>query len=206
MMREVAGGIGDPQVRNWGTIGGSVAHADPASRLAGRAARLHAPHRRAGVPSGERTIRARDFFIDMFTTAIEPTEVLTEIRIALPSEGWREVLQEARAAGRRFRHGRCRDRAGPRFRRTSRQCRHRGDGRLAFAVCRDRRRGHPVGQVPAEELLRRAGDAAAAPEPNRHPTSAGPRLQARDGRRDDGPGPPDRRRARHVGRIGRGRP
>ena len=77
---EVAGGIGDPQVRNWGTIGGSVAHADPASDwpamlLAQRALIV------VRGKDGERGIAARDFFVDTFTTAIEPTEVLTEIRI-----------------------------------------------------------------------------------------------------------------------------
>jgi carbon-monoxide dehydrogenase medium subunit len=72
--------IGDPQVRNWGTIGGSVAHADPASDwpaalIAGNATIL------CRSQSGERSIAARDFFIDTFQTAIEPTEVLTEIHI-----------------------------------------------------------------------------------------------------------------------------
>jgi aerobic carbon-monoxide dehydrogenase medium subunit len=77
---DVAGHIGDPQVRNWGTIGGSVAHADPASDwpavlLAGNATLV------CRSQTGERQIKARDFFLDTFTTAIEPTEVLTEIRI-----------------------------------------------------------------------------------------------------------------------------
>lgn len=72
--------IGDPQVRNWGTIGGSVAHADPASDwpavlLATRASLV------CRSQSGERVIPAREFFLDTFTTAIEPTEVLTEVRI-----------------------------------------------------------------------------------------------------------------------------
>ena len=83
---EVAGGIGDPQVRNWGTIGGSCAHADPASDwpaflVAARATLVC----RGG--SGERVIAARDFFVDTFTTAIEPTEVLTEIRIPRRGKG-----------------------------------------------------------------------------------------------------------------------
>jgi carbon-monoxide dehydrogenase medium subunit len=80
MMREVAAGIGDPQVRNWGTIGGSVAHADPASDWPAVliARRAHIVCQSA---DGERTIRARDFFIDTFQTAIEPTEILTEIRM-----------------------------------------------------------------------------------------------------------------------------
>jgi len=80
LLADVAGGIGDPQVRNWGTIGGSCAHADPASDwpamlLAGRAAIVC----RSGT--GDRVIPAREFFLDTFTTAIEPTEVLVEVRV-----------------------------------------------------------------------------------------------------------------------------
>ena len=72
--------IGDPQVRNWGTIGGSVAHADPASDWPAMLLAVNATIVCRGQ-SGERGIKARDFFLDTFTTAIEPTEVLTEIRI-----------------------------------------------------------------------------------------------------------------------------
>jgi carbon-monoxide dehydrogenase medium subunit len=80
LLHDVTGVIGDPQVRNWGTIGGSVAHADPASDwpavlLATNATIV------CRSQAGERTIAARDFFLDTFTTAIEPTEVLTEVRI-----------------------------------------------------------------------------------------------------------------------------
>jgi len=77
---EAAGGIGDPQVRNWGTIGGSCAHADPSSDWPAVliAARATIVLRSAG---GERTVAARDFFVDTFQTAIEPTEILTEVRI-----------------------------------------------------------------------------------------------------------------------------
>ena len=80
LLHDVTGVIGDPQVRNWGTIGGSVAHADPASDwpavlLATSATVV------CRSQSGERTIPARDFFLDTFQTAIEPTEVLTEVRI-----------------------------------------------------------------------------------------------------------------------------
>ena len=80
MLRSVAGGIGDPQVRNWGTIGGSVAHADPAADWP---AVLLATHAQVVVRGGdgERTILAREFFLDTFTTAIAPTEILTEVRI-----------------------------------------------------------------------------------------------------------------------------
>ncbi len=80
MPEEATALIGDPQVRNWGTIGGSVAHADPASDWPAILIAMNASVVcRSG--SGERTIKARDFFLDTFTTAIEPTEVLTEIRI-----------------------------------------------------------------------------------------------------------------------------
>jgi aerobic carbon-monoxide dehydrogenase medium subunit len=80
MLRDVSGGIGDPQVRNWGTIGGSVAHADPAADWP---AVLLATHARVAVrgTDGEREIPAREFFLDTFTTAIAPTEILTEVRI-----------------------------------------------------------------------------------------------------------------------------
>jgi carbon-monoxide dehydrogenase medium subunit len=80
LLRETAAGIGDPQVRNWGTIGGSCAHADPASDWPAVLLALD------GVlvcrsADGEREIAARDFFVDVFTTAIEPNELLTEIRL-----------------------------------------------------------------------------------------------------------------------------
>jgi carbon-monoxide dehydrogenase medium subunit len=86
MLHEVTATIGDPQVRNWGTIGGSVAHADPASDwpailLATSATII------CRSQSGERSIAARAFFLDTFTTAIEPTEVLTEIRIVRRPRG-----------------------------------------------------------------------------------------------------------------------
>jgi carbon-monoxide dehydrogenase medium subunit len=76
---ELTGGIGDPQVRNWGTIGGSVAHADPASDWPALLIATNARIVCRGM-TGERIVTAREFFLDTFTTAIEPTEILTEIR------------------------------------------------------------------------------------------------------------------------------
>jgi carbon-monoxide dehydrogenase medium subunit len=76
---DVARVIGDPQVRNWGTIGGSVAHADPASDWPALLVAVRATLVCQSA-AGERTIPARGFFLDTFTTALEPTEVLTEIR------------------------------------------------------------------------------------------------------------------------------
>jgi aerobic carbon-monoxide dehydrogenase medium subunit len=86
LLHDVTAVIGDPQVRNWGTIGGSVAHADPASDwpavlLAAKATIV------CRSQSGDREIEARDFFIDTFQTAIEPTEVLTQIRFTRRPRG-----------------------------------------------------------------------------------------------------------------------
>lgn len=83
---ELALGIGDPQVRNWGTIGGSIAHADPASDWPAFCLAANATIVCRGS-AGSREIQARDFFLDTFTTAIEPTEVLTEVRIPRRAAG-----------------------------------------------------------------------------------------------------------------------
>lgn len=86
LLVDVAGGIGDPQVRNWGTIGGSVAHADPASDWPAALLAVNATIVCRGG-NGDREIAARDFFLDTFTTAIEPTEVLVEIRTIVRPRG-----------------------------------------------------------------------------------------------------------------------
>ncbi len=85
LLRDAAGGIGDPQVRNWGTIGGSCAHADPSADWPAVliAARGSLVCRSA---DGERTVPARAFFLDTFQTAIEPTELLTEVRVPRPGD------------------------------------------------------------------------------------------------------------------------
>jgi carbon-monoxide dehydrogenase medium subunit len=72
--------VGDPQVRHRGTIGGSVAHADPASDLPAVLLALDADLVAHG-PDGERTIAASSFFEGPFATALAPREVLTEIRV-----------------------------------------------------------------------------------------------------------------------------
>jgi len=86
LLGDVSAIIGDPQVRNWGTIGGSVAHADPASDWPAVLLAANATIVCRSL-SGSRSIEARQFFIDSFQTAIEPTEVLTEIRIARRPRG-----------------------------------------------------------------------------------------------------------------------
>jgi aerobic carbon-monoxide dehydrogenase medium subunit len=98
IMRDTAGGIGDPQVRNWGTIGGSCAHADPSSDWPAVIQALRGSFV-CRSSSGERTLEARGFFTGTFTTEIEPTEVLTEVRlpIAAASTGSAYVKLERRA-------------------------------------------------------------------------------------------------------------
>jgi carbon-monoxide dehydrogenase medium subunit len=72
--------IGDPQVRHRGTIGGSVAHGDPASDLPAVLLALDAELVVRG-PGGGRTVAAKDFFTGVFETALGPQDVLTEIRL-----------------------------------------------------------------------------------------------------------------------------
>ncbi|MCB1258778.1 MAG: FAD binding domain-containing protein, partial [Acidimicrobiales bacterium] len=71
--------VGDPQVRNRGTIGGSLAHGDPASDLPAVALATRATMVITG-PDGERTVAADDFFAGFLETAVQPDELLTEIR------------------------------------------------------------------------------------------------------------------------------
>jgi len=80
LIGEAAATIGDPQVRHRGTIGGSIAHGDPASDLATIVLTLDAELVAHG-PGGERTIPAAAFFAGMFETALARQEVLTEIRV-----------------------------------------------------------------------------------------------------------------------------
>lgn len=70
--------VGDIQVRNRGTIGGSLAHADPSADTPAVVMALDGQIRVHG-PNGERTIAAADFFTDMLTTALEPTELITAV-------------------------------------------------------------------------------------------------------------------------------
>jgi carbon-monoxide dehydrogenase medium subunit len=84
LLPECAASIGDVQVRNKGTIGGSLAHADPAADWPAAAIALRA-ELVAASSRGERVIAADDFFVDMLTTALRPDEVLRETRINAPA-------------------------------------------------------------------------------------------------------------------------
>jgi aerobic carbon-monoxide dehydrogenase medium subunit len=88
LLAAVAAEIGDPQVRHRGTVGGSVAHGDPASDLPAALVAMRATVVARG-PGGERSIAADDFFIGFLETALAPDEILTEIRVpAAPDAGW----------------------------------------------------------------------------------------------------------------------
>jgi carbon-monoxide dehydrogenase medium subunit len=91
--------VGYVAVRSRGTIGGAIAHADPVAEWPCLMLTLDAEMVAIG-PNGRRTIAADDFFAGIFTTALEPTEVLTEIRIPLRREPGAWGFQEfARKAG-----------------------------------------------------------------------------------------------------------
>ena len=83
-LHQAATAVGDVQVRNRGTIGGSAAHADPAADPTAALVAHNAEFVVQG-PNGERTISADDFFVDLFTTALEPEEVLTKINLPAPA-------------------------------------------------------------------------------------------------------------------------
>ena len=72
--------VADPQIRHRGTIGGSLAHADPAGDLGGAIVALDAQLVVAGM-DGERTVPASEFFVDLFTTALAPGELLVGVRV-----------------------------------------------------------------------------------------------------------------------------
>jgi carbon-monoxide dehydrogenase medium subunit len=80
LLPETASHLGDMQVRNKGTIGGSLVHSDPAADWPAAILALDAELVAKGA-KGDRVIRASDFFVEMLTTSLEPGEVLREIRI-----------------------------------------------------------------------------------------------------------------------------
>jgi carbon-monoxide dehydrogenase medium subunit len=98
LLAETASHIGDVQVRNMGTIGGSVAHADPAADYPAALQALEAKIVLKGAKS-ERTVSAEDFFVDTFTTALEPGEIVREVIVPVDGAGtgtnYQKVLQPA---------------------------------------------------------------------------------------------------------------
>ncbi len=93
LLPECAASIGDVQVRNKGTIGGSLAHSDPAGDWPAAALALNAELVVLGS-NGERVINADDFFVDLLTTALTPGEILREIRLTRPPTGFGQAYQK----------------------------------------------------------------------------------------------------------------
>ena len=85
LLAHAAGQVGDPQIRHRGTLGGSLAHGDPASDLPAVILALDATLVARG-PSGTREIAAAGFFQGLFETALEPDELLVEVQVPKPAE------------------------------------------------------------------------------------------------------------------------
>jgi len=84
IIHDTAGFIADPQVRNMATVGGNLAHGDPANDHPATMLALGAQIVATG-PAGTRTIGIDDFFVSLFTSALKGDEILTEIRIPMPA-------------------------------------------------------------------------------------------------------------------------
>ncbi|HEV2146844.1 MAG TPA: xanthine dehydrogenase family protein subunit M [Longimicrobiaceae bacterium] len=89
LLAETLPWVAHPQIRNRGTLGGSIAHADPAAEVPAVMLALDARFRLHG-PGGGRTVRAEEFFTGLFGTALEPEEILTQVEIPAPAPrtGW----------------------------------------------------------------------------------------------------------------------
>jgi carbon-monoxide dehydrogenase medium subunit len=98
LLPEVAGKIGDMQVRNKGTIGGSCVHADPAGDWPAAMLALDAEFEVVGR-NGNRTIAAKDFFVGMLTSAIGPDEILKVIRVPATAKSAAYVKFAQKASG-----------------------------------------------------------------------------------------------------------
>ena len=89
LLAHTAGQVGDPQVRHRGTLGGSIAHGDPASDLPAAVLALGGTMVVTGQGGATRTVAASDFFTGFLETALAPDELLTEVRVPkVPGAGW----------------------------------------------------------------------------------------------------------------------
>jgi carbon-monoxide dehydrogenase medium subunit len=95
VVAETAAEIGDPQVRNWGTLGGSLAHADPASDYPATMLALDAAIHLRGL-KGSRLVRASDFFRGPFTVDLAPDEIITRVQFTpVRSSAYAKLHQRA---------------------------------------------------------------------------------------------------------------
>lgn len=101
VLAECVGLIGDAQVRNVGTLGGSVAHMDPAADLPTLLTALDAAIEVRGA-DGERAVPAREFFVGMFTTALRPGELVTALRVPATPAGVGAAYRKHRHPASRY--------------------------------------------------------------------------------------------------------
>jgi carbon-monoxide dehydrogenase medium subunit len=95
VMAEAAGMIGDPQVRNRGTVGGSAAHADPAADMPAVLVALNAEIHVKG-PGGWRVVMAPDFFKDLFTVNLAPDEIIASVQVTpVRTSAYAKLFQRA---------------------------------------------------------------------------------------------------------------
>ena len=194
LLTDAAGGIGDPQIRNWGTIGGSCAHADPSADwpavlLAGRATIV--------VPGSPEASARWPPAASSSTPSRRRSSRRAPDRGPHPRArpGQRQAYAKLeRRAGDFSTVGVRRDQPGHR-RTHHRRRRHRPDRGGRQPVRRRPGRAALIGATPSEATFRTAGAGGPAESnPARRPRTG--RLQAGDGRRDDRPGTAQRRRAR----------
>ncbi|MBI2972865.1 MAG: xanthine dehydrogenase family protein subunit M [Armatimonadetes bacterium] len=98
LLAEALGVVGHPQIRNRGTIGGSIAHADPSAELPAVAAALEAKMV-IRDPKGRRVLTPDEFFLSYLTTALEPDELLVEVRFPVIPKAGAAFLEVARRHG-----------------------------------------------------------------------------------------------------------
>jgi carbon-monoxide dehydrogenase medium subunit len=101
MMVQAGSQIGDIQVRNVGTIGGSIAHADPAADWPGCLIAADASIEMKGL-NGTRSVAAEDFFLGLYDTALEEGEIITEIKIPIPAAGTKSAYAKFHQPASRF--------------------------------------------------------------------------------------------------------
>jgi len=163
LVREAMPHIAHPQIRTRGTFGGSIAHADPAAELPAVTVALGARYR-VRNKAGERWIPAEEFFVGLFTTLLQPDEVLVEIALPAmpPRSGWsfQEVARQSGAYGLVGVATRVTSDETP----SGRRCRQ---VRMVFLSCGEKPMlaQHAakalVGQAPTPEAIRAAAEAAA---------------------------------------------
>ena len=199
LLSEAIAHVGHVQIRNRGTVGGSLAHADPAAELPAVVTALGGSLRLCSA-SGERTLDPGDFFVSSLTTAIEPGEML--VAVELPGVACRDcdVLHRVQSTAGGFRPSRSRCRARVRRRRAGRAGGPRPDGRGRPAVRRERDCQRAAGRRNAERSRRSGGVGARAKRRGalvRHARASG--LSQAFGRRDGPAGAARRRATRDIG-------